>query len=231
MAALFARNSPPEKNHFCIHDFFPRTTCQKHRNVSIYTIFLFIKLCVRVSPLKYGTTPHRSAQFPTAFCSDALGITLKSTSSCAAVAATTTLLINLESECGISFWCHLFYKDIIILTCITLIGSPVSFASCSLMCLVGLGVCEKAVFKISNCLAFIVVLGPLLFEPAPLSSGLLFSVWESLVSGSPSREFWSSESSWPVFESLFLKTQSIIVQKAEIHDVTSERLHRSLREI
>lgn len=81
------------------------------------------------------------------------------------------------------------------LTCITLIGRPVSFASCSRMCRVGFGVCEKAVFRISNCFAFIVVRGPLRFEPAPLSSGLLFSVWESRVSGSPSREFWSSESS------------------------------------
>ncbi len=32
----------------------------------------------------------------------------------------------------------------------TLIGSPVSFASCSRMCLVGFGVCEKAVFKTYN---------------------------------------------------------------------------------
>lgn len=100
-------------------------------------------------------------------------------------------------------------------TCITLIGSPVSFANCSRMCLVGFGVCEKAVFKISNCFALIVVRGPLRFEPAPLSSGLLFSVWESLVSGSPSNEFWSSESSWPVFESLNKTTTRLI--SPEIH--------------
>lgn len=81
-------------------------------------------------------------------------------------------------------------------TCITLMGRPVSFANCSLMCLVGFGVDEKAVFRISNCFAFIVVRGPRRFEPAPPSplpppappSGLLFSVWLSLVSGSPSRE-------------------------------------------
>lgn len=68
-------------------------------------------------------------------------------------------------------------------------GRPVSFANCSLMCLVGLGVCEKAVLRISSCLALIVVRGPLRFEPtAPSPSGLLFSVCESLVSGSPSNE-------------------------------------------
>lgn len=72
------------------------------------------------------------------------------------------------------------------------------------MCLVGLGVCENAVFKISNCFAFIVVRGPRRFDPELPSSGLLFSVWESRVSGSPSREFWSSESSaaCPDFESV-----------------------------
>lgn len=75
-------------------------------------------------------------------------------------------------------------------------GSPVSLASCSRMCLVGLGVCEKAVFSISSCLALIVVRGPRRFDPAPPSplpppappSGLLFSVWLSRVSGSPSSE-------------------------------------------
>lgn len=75
-------------------------------------------------------------------------------------------------------------------------GKPVSFANCSLMCLVGFGVDEKADFRISSCFAFMVVRGPRRFEPAPPSplpppappSGLLFSVWLSLVSGSPSRE-------------------------------------------
>lgn len=70
----------------------------------------------------------------------------------------------------------------------TLIGKPVSLANCSLICLVGFGVCEKAFLRISSCLAFIVVLGPLLFDPELPSSGDLFSVCESLVSGSPSRE-------------------------------------------
>lgn len=66
----------------------------------------------------------------------------------------------------------------------TLMGNPVSLANCSLICLVGLGVDEKAFFNISNCLALMVVLGPRLFDPAPPSplpppappSGLLFSV-------------------------------------------------------
>lgn len=92
---------------------------------------------------------------------------------------------------------HEFKKDMAYTpTCMTLMGSPVSFANCSLMCLVGFGVDEKAVFRISSCFAFMVVLGPRRFEPAlpsPLPppappSGLLFSVWLSLVSGSPSRE-------------------------------------------
>ena len=56
------------------------------------------------------------------------------------------------------------------------------------MCLVGFGVCENAVLSISNCFALIVVLGPRRFEPLFPSSGDLFSVCESRVSGSPSRE-------------------------------------------
>lgn len=76
------------------------------------------------------------------------------------------------------------------LTCITLIGNPVSFANCSRMCLVGFGVCEKADFKISSCFALIVVLGPRRLDPPFPSSGDLFSACESRVSGSPSREPW-----------------------------------------
>ena len=53
----------------------------------------------------------------------------------------------------------------------TLIGSPVSLASCSLMWRVGLGVCEKAFLRISNCFALMVVRGPRRLEPAPPSSG------------------------------------------------------------
>ena len=53
----------------------------------------------------------------------------------------------------------------------TLMGSPVSLASCSLMWRVGLGVCEKAFLRISNCLALMVVRGPRRLEPAPPSSG------------------------------------------------------------
>lgn len=43
--------------------------------------------------------------------------------------------------------------------------SPVSCANCSRMCLVGFGVALKAAFNVSNCFAFIVVLGPLLLAP------------------------------------------------------------------
>lgn len=70
----------------------------------------------------------------------------------------------------------------------TLMGRLVSLANCSRMCLVGLGVCEKAVLSISSCLALMVVLGPRLLDPELPSSGDLFSVWLSLVSGSPSKE-------------------------------------------
>ena len=61
----------------------------------------------------------------------------------------------------------------------TLMGRPVSLASCSRMCRVGLGVCEKAFFRISNCFALMVVRGPRRFEPAPPSSGDLDSHWLS----------------------------------------------------
>lgn len=90
------------------------------------------------------------------------------------------------SKLQISFSSILYY--IVSLTCITLMGRLVSLANCSRMCLVGFGVCEKAVFSISSCLAFMVVLGPRLLDPELPSSGDLFSVWLSLVSGSPSKE-------------------------------------------
>lgn len=73
-------------------------------------------------------------------------------------------------------------------TCMTLIGNPVSFANCSRICRVGFGVCANAVFKISSCLALIVVRGPRRLLPTLLSSGDLFSVCESLVSVSPSMD-------------------------------------------
>lgn len=73
-------------------------------------------------------------------------------------------------------------------TWMTLMGSPVSLASCSRICLVGFGVCENAVFRISSCFALMVVRGPLLLEPELPSSGDLFSVCESRVSVSPSNE-------------------------------------------
>lgn len=82
-----------------------------------------------------------------------------------------------------------FCYSLMMLTCITLMGKPVSFASCSLMCRVGFGVWLNAVLRTSNCLALIVVRGPRRFEPFAPSSGLLFSVCESpRPSGSPSSE-------------------------------------------
>ena len=49
----------------------------------------------------------------------------------------------------------------------TLILRPVSCASCSRMCLVGLGVAAKADLRTSNCLALMVVRGPRLLAPTP----------------------------------------------------------------
>lgn len=57
------------------------------------------------------------------------------------------------------------WNDGITLTCITLMLSPVSCASCSLIWRVGLGVAANAAFRVSNCLALMVVLGPLLLAP------------------------------------------------------------------
>lgn len=60
------------------------------------------------------------------------------------------------------------------ITCMTRMLRPVSWASCSLMCLVGLGVAANAAFRVSSCLALIVVRGPLLFVPRFWSSFSLF---------------------------------------------------------
>jgi len=54
--------------------------------------------------------------------------------------------------------------------------SPVSCASCSLMCLVGLGVAANAAFSVSNCFALIVVRGPLRLPPRFWSSFSLLPV-------------------------------------------------------
>ena len=51
--------------------------------------------------------------------------------------------------------------------------SPVSLANCSLIWRVGLGVWLKAVLRISNCLALMVVLGPRLLPPTHNQSALL----------------------------------------------------------
>lgn len=63
-------------------------------------------------------------------------------------------------------------------TWMTLIDSPVSCASFSLMCRVGFGVAANAALRISSCFALMVVLGPLLFPFAsfsPSSSNVLSS--------------------------------------------------------
>lgn len=70
----------------------------------------------------------------------------------------------------------------------TLIGRPVSLASCSRICRVGFGVAENADLSTSSCLALMVVLGPRRFDPELPSSGDLFSFWQSRASESPSRE-------------------------------------------
>lgn len=48
--------------------------------------------------------------------------------------------------------------------------SPVSWASCSRMCLVGFGVATNAAFNVSSCLALMVVRGPRLLVPEFCSS-------------------------------------------------------------
>jgi len=55
-------------------------------------------------------------------------------------------------------------------TCMTRILSPVSCASCSRICLVGLGVAANAALRVSNCLALMVVRGPRRFAPRVCSS-------------------------------------------------------------
>ena len=85
------------------------------------------------------------------------------------------------------------------LTCMTLIFRPVSCASCSRMCLVGLGVAAKADLRTSNCLALIVVRGPLLLAPTP--EPLVFSLEPSPLTDSESA---SSRSLTPSSPSLLL---------------------------
>lgn len=53
---------------------------------------------------------------------------------------------------------------------------PVSCASCSLMCRVGLGVAAKAAFRVSSCLALMVVRGPRRLAPRFWSSFSLLPV-------------------------------------------------------
>lgn len=85
---------------------------------------------------------------------------------------------------------------------------PVSWASCSRMCLVGFGVVAKAAFSVSSCLALIVVLGPRLLAPTvfvllelppvPLPGPSiprpgLGQLSLLLASGPPGRSRWTSE--------------------------------------
>jgi len=87
----------------------------------------------------------------------------------------------------------------------TRMGRPVSLASCSRICRVGLGVCAKAFFKISNCLALIVVRGPRRLDPAPPSSGDLDSEGLSLrLSPSPSPSTEPLHSKFQIFILLLL---------------------------
>jgi len=53
---------------------------------------------------------------------------------------------------------------------------PVSWASCSRMCLVGFGVAANAAFSVSSCFAFMVVRGPRRFPPKFWSSFSLLTV-------------------------------------------------------
>lgn len=62
------------------------------------------------------------------------------------------------------------------LTWMTRMLSPVSWASCSLMCRVGLGVAANAAFRVSSCLALMVVRGPRRFPPRFWSSFSLLTV-------------------------------------------------------
>ncbi len=76
--------------------------------------------------------------------------------------------------------------------------SPVSCASCSLMCLVGLGVAANAAFSTSSCFALMVVRGPLRLPPRfwssfsllPASLSDKFAISPSLTSSCS----WSCES-------------------------------------
>lgn len=54
--------------------------------------------------------------------------------------------------------------------------SPVSWASCSRICLVGFGVATNAAFNVSSCLALMVVRGPRRFPPRFWSSFSLLTV-------------------------------------------------------
>ena len=76
---------------------------------------------------------------------------------------------------------------------------PVSWASCSRICRVGLGVALNEAFNTSNCFAFIVVLGPLRLLPAfpPSVPSLLLllslvSILEQLLPGLMLEMIWES---------------------------------------
>merc|ERR1711971_609337 len=86
------------------------------------------------------------------------------------------------------FWNH---------TCITLMGRPVSFATCSLIKRVGLGVCSNTFLRTSSCLALIVVLGPLFLSSLSSFFSSSSSLSSSLSSFSDSH--WDSGDSGSLF--------------------------------
>lgn len=68
------------------------------------------------------------------------------------------------------FMIYVLKKMVNRLAWITLMLRPVSWASCSRMCLVGFGVAAKAALRSSSCLALMVVRGPRRFPPRFCSS-------------------------------------------------------------
>lgn len=89
----------------------------------------------------------------------------------------------------------IFFLSLLLCTWMTLMLRPVSRDSCSLMCLVGFGVAANAAFRVSSCLAFMVVRGPRRFPTALCSS---FSLLQTSLSDKcpVSESFPSSCGSW-----------------------------------
>lgn len=106
-----------------------------------------------------------------------------------------SLCMNKKNSKLIVIWGFFSFSIFVAFTWMTLMLRPVSLDSCSLMCLVGFGVAAKAAFRVSSCLAFIVVRGPRRFPTALCSSFSLLHV--SLSDKCPfSDSFPSSCGSW-----------------------------------